>query len=234
MRKLALTAAIVALCDAPAAAADIAGRATVVDGDTIGVEGTVARIRLDGIDAPEGKQTCADAAGKTYLCGPKAAEALAALIGRNGRATCVPKGVDRYKRQIATCTANGVEINREMVRLGWAVDYVKYSGGLYEAEETEARSAKRGMWAGTFEMPWDWRAAQRGVALPQPLLTQRLAQAETTAKSCKDARTCRDAVILWCGGYSRADNDSDGIPCENVCRTLKQVEPIKKEIGCEM
>jgi len=40
-------------------------------------------------------------------------------------------------------------------------------------------------------------------------------------------------VILWCGGYSRADNDDDGIPCENVCRTLKQVEAIKKQIGCE-
>lgn len=51
--------------------------------------------------------------------------------------------------------------------------------------------------------------------------------------SCKSARTCRDAVILWCGGYSRADADDDGIPCENVCRTLAQVERIKKEIGCE-
>jgi len=40
-------------------------------------------------------------------------------------------------------------------------------------------------------------------------------------------------VILWCGGYSRADADDDGIPCENVCRTLEQVERIKKEIDCE-
>ncbi|HWW46523.1 MAG TPA: hypothetical protein VNZ94_01635 [Xanthobacteraceae bacterium] len=40
-------------------------------------------------------------------------------------------------------------------------------------------------------------------------------------------------MILWCGGYSRADADDDGIPCENVCRTLEQVERIKKEIDCE-
>jgi hypothetical protein len=39
-------------------------------------------------------------------------------------------------------------------------------------------------------------------------------------------------VILWCGGYSRADTDADGIPCENVCKTLKQVEAIKTQVGC--
>ena len=58
-------------------------------------------------------------------------------------------------------------------------------------------------------------------------------EATTTATSCKSARTCRDAVILWCGGYSRADANGDGTPCENVCRSRAQVEPIKKEIDCE-
>jgi endonuclease YncB( thermonuclease family) len=27
----------------------------------------------------------------------------------------------------------------------------------YVAAEDEARSAGRGMWAGAFELPWDWR-----------------------------------------------------------------------------
>ena len=50
--------------------------------------------------------------------------------------------------------------------------------------------------------------------------------------SCKAASTCREAVEMWCGGYRRADADGDGIPCENVCRSLNQVEAIKKDIGC--
>jgi hypothetical protein len=51
-------------------------------------------------------------------------------------------------------------------------------------------------------------------------------------RSCKAVSSCREAVIMWCGGYSRADADSDGIPCENVCRSKSQVDAIKDEIGC--
>jgi hypothetical protein len=52
------------------------------------------------------------------------------------------------------------------------------------------------------------------------------------ARSCKAAGTCRVAVQMWCGGYRRADADSDGIPCENVCSSRLEVERIKSEIGC--
>jgi hypothetical protein len=51
-------------------------------------------------------------------------------------------------------------------------------------------------------------------------------------RSCKAVSTCEEAVEMWCGGYSRADGDDDGIPCENVCRSLSQVEVIKKKVGC--
>ena len=52
------------------------------------------------------------------------------------------------------------------------------------------------------------------------------------ARTCRDVSSCREAVILWCGGYRRADGDGDGIPCENVCRSRSQVEAIQEEIGC--
>lgn len=50
--------------------------------------------------------------------------------------------------------------------------------------------------------------------------------------TCKSVSTCEEAVDLWCGGYSRADGDGDGIPCENVCRSKSQVDAIKQRIGC--
>jgi len=52
------------------------------------------------------------------------------------------------------------------------------------------------------------------------------------ARTCKDVRTCEEAVRLWCGGYSRADGDKDGIPCENVCRSKEEVDRIRQRIGC--
>jgi hypothetical protein len=53
------------------------------------------------------------------------------------------------------------------------------------------------------------------------------------AASCKSVSSCEEAVALWCGGYARADGDSDGVPCENVCHSKEQVDEIKKAIGCK-
>ena len=55
----------------PALAADLIGRATVTDGDTL----TVAqqRIRLWGIDAPESAQQCTARNGQAWPCGRRAA-----------------------------------------------------------------------------------------------------------------------------------------------------------------
>jgi endonuclease YncB( thermonuclease family) len=42
-----------------------------------------------------------------------------------------------------------------MVRQGWAV--VFGYGRNYRAEQAEAKAAKRGIWAGTFTTPAEWR-----------------------------------------------------------------------------
>ncbi|WP_099516037.1 thermonuclease family protein [Microvirga ossetica] len=142
-------------------AAPLSGQADVVDGDTLSIRGQSARIRLYGVDTPEGQQTCEDAAGKRYLCGSQAADALAALIGRNGRVSCQEEDRDRYGRIVAVCQANGREINAELIRQGWALEYKQYSDGRYSGDEAEARKAKRGLWAGKFVEPWDWRRGER-------------------------------------------------------------------------
>ncbi|CAN7638666.1 excalibur calcium-binding domain-containing protein [Rhizobium sp. LjRoot254] len=50
--------------------------------------------------------------------------------------------------------------------------------------------------------------------------------------TCKQVSSCEEAVQIWCNGYRRADGDSDGIPCENVCYTLEQVNDIRQQQGC--
>ena len=53
-------------------AENLAGQASVVDGDTLEIHGT--RIRLWGIDAPETTQLCRNDESLQYRCGAKAAK----------------------------------------------------------------------------------------------------------------------------------------------------------------
>ncbi|UWL59243.1 thermonuclease family protein [Brucella pseudintermedia] len=139
--------------------ADLTGRASVIDGDTIEIQGQ--RIRLNGIDAPESWQTCKDAAGKTYRCGKDAAFALADFLDASQPISCLAVSMDRYRRTVADCFRSDREpVNAWMVREGWAVDWVKYSGGAYEREQDAAQSAQRGIWQGDFQMPCEARAAR--------------------------------------------------------------------------
>ncbi len=141
----------------PAHAQQITGQASVIDGDTIEIAGT--RIRLHGIDAPESRQTCQDAAGRDFRCGQKAAFVLADMIGR-ATVICEPRDTDRYSRVVAVCRARGADINRMLVRQGWAVAYREYSRD-YLSDELSAQQAQAGMWAGTFILPSEWRKGQR-------------------------------------------------------------------------
>jgi endonuclease YncB( thermonuclease family) len=130
----------------------ISGIARVIDGDTIEVRGT--RLRLDGIDAPESKQTC-EANGQTYACGEQATKALIALLGARP-VECTETGKDRYQRIIAKCRVEATDLGTWMVEHGWALAFRKYSLA-YVSVEDRARLAKLGIWAGTFVLPENWR-----------------------------------------------------------------------------
>ncbi|MEM1300608.1 MAG: thermonuclease family protein [Pseudomonadota bacterium] len=133
----------------------VSGPARLVDGDTLEVGGQM--VRLFGIDAPETRQTCTSFSGKSFACGTKATEALARLIGQS-RVTCEGEERDSYDRLIGWCRAGGRDTNREMVRLGWAVAFRRYSD-LYLAEELEAAKSGAGLWRGEFQRPSEFRAA---------------------------------------------------------------------------
>jgi endonuclease YncB( thermonuclease family) len=144
---------LVLLCNS-ALAADLAGTAQVIDGDTISIGNT--RIRLWGIDAPEREQPCQGKNGDVYECGRDSAAVLLELT-RDRQVACVERDHDRYGRVVAVCRTESGELNAAMVRRGWAVDYMKYGGGQYRPDEEQARRERLGIWAGRFAMPWVWR-----------------------------------------------------------------------------
>lgn len=128
-----------------------------VDGDSLRSSGQ--DIRLHGIDAPELHQTCLNNIRKDYPCGQEAKRVLAGLIAGKSIA-CAARDTDRYGRIVAVCRVDSLEINAEMVRLGWAIAYKKHRGN-YVREEAEARAARRGLWQGDFEAPDSWRSSNR-------------------------------------------------------------------------
>jgi endonuclease YncB( thermonuclease family) len=67
---------------------------------------------------------------------------------------------DKYRRDVARCRVGSVEINREMVRLGWAVAYDRNNID-YLLAQAAARQARRGLWQGHFELPQEFRSQQR-------------------------------------------------------------------------
>jgi len=70
--------------------------------------------------------------------------------------SCTPVG-ESHDRSVAVCTVEGRDLSEAMVRGGHAVELRQHSRGRYSAAEREARDGKRGLWAGTFERPGQWR-----------------------------------------------------------------------------
>ena len=139
---------------------ELAGTASVIDGDTIDIDGK--RVRLEGIDAPETAQVCRRANGGEWYCGRAAADALAQLVGTR-RVTCRDEGTDKYDRVLGVCSVAGVDINAELVRRGYAWAFVKYSE-RYVKEEAEAKAAAAGIWQGEAEPAWIYRQNRWKVA----------------------------------------------------------------------
>lgn len=177
-----------------ALAADLVGTVSVTDGDTLDLHGE--HLRLHAIDAPESSQVCLDGSGQKYLCGGRAADALDKLVA--GRTvTCTVLGKANWGRLTARCAVGGVDLGAAMVTAGWALAYREY-GLDYVAAEDAARAARRGLWAGTFEEPWAFRAARRATAAtpatPAPVRDPGCCRTCSAGKACGDGCIGADAT----------------------------------------
>ena len=128
------------------------GEAKVIDGDTIHIG--KSKIRLHGIDAPEIDQKCIFN-NQEWECGKNSSLALKEIIG-NHTVKCQINGIDKYNRLIAVCFSEKKNLNKIMVRNGWATAYRYYSKNYIDEEFIAARK-KLGIWKGEFEEPYQFR-----------------------------------------------------------------------------
>lgn len=151
LRCLAFATALVVSSSSGACTGRVVG---ISDGDTIKVmcEGLETKVRLDQVDAPE----------KAQAFGSKAKQVLSDLIfGKVVRLEI--SGTDRYGRTLATVWLADRDINRELIRAGYAWAYLKYlRDESLSKEEGQARSTQRGLWADSDpQPPWEFRREKR-------------------------------------------------------------------------
>lgn len=133
------------------------GRAFIIDGDTLKINGT--KIRLIGVDAPEISQKC-KTHGHVENCGEivklRLVQATSSEI-----TTCYSQGKDFYGRILAECYVNDININKWLLREGLAVYYYNKDFKSYKILETLAKEEKVGLWDSEFQNPKDYRKQQK-------------------------------------------------------------------------
>lgn len=129
------------------------GRVYVVDGDTLTIQNT--QVRLFGIDAPE----------LDHPYGKNAKGALLSLCkGHDVRAEIIDQ--DTHGRTVARCyLADGRDLSAEMVKLGLAIDWAKFSNGQYRS--LELPGVRKKLWLADARQKgrmdvWEKYAAKKG------------------------------------------------------------------------
>lgn len=192
----------------------------VSDGDTITCLENghdQIKVRLNQIDAPEKAQDFGNASKK----------ALSALVF--GKVVGLKtNGKDKYKRTLAEVFIDGKNVNKEMVRTGYAWAYKEYlTDNEYSELERLAQSNSLGLWSMPDPIyPSDFRHGKRKEAKPKaaPVAPNLGVGKPSKGFTCSGKRFCREMnsceeaqFYLNKCGVRRLDGDNDGIPCESLC-----------------
>jgi endonuclease YncB( thermonuclease family) len=124
MKRLLLLIFTLVIVATSAQAAEIKGRARVIDGDTLWV-GRI-KVRLNGIDAPERGKPRYRAATHTLQ------KLVAGEI-----VVCHLNGDKTYDRYVGVCYVGEYDLAASVIASGNALDCARYSGGRYRKYETE-------------------------------------------------------------------------------------------------
>ena len=133
IRLRACTLSLALACLATAATAEplsVSGPAHVIDGDTVDVEGV--RIRLKGVDASE----------RGTERGDDATQIMKGIVG-DSPLRCLLTGEKTRRREVGFCfTADGRDIQREIIEMGAALACPRYDVRYVRFEQAAALAAQ--------------------------------------------------------------------------------------------
>jgi len=195
----------------------------VHDGDTVTIlitNNQQVKIRLAQIDAPEAAQAF----------GQRSRQSLSDMVF-NKSVQVEKETVDKYGRTVGTVIVDGIDVNREQVKRGMAWVYRQYmhDESLMDVED-KARQSKVGLWSDQSQVPpWEYRhngKKSQGIDIDTSskiaTTSPKLRFSCSEKRYCKEMTSCDEAkfYLTQCG-LTQLDRDSDGIPCEKLCRSGK-------------
>lgn len=223
---------LLALLPTLSLAADIPCKVVgVYDGDTFTCLTDAkkqVKVRMAEIDTPESKQPY----------GTRSQQALSSLVFGK-QVTLQVQDTDRYGRTVARAYVSGTDVNAQLVRQGAAWVYRQYNKDRsLIAIENQARAAKRGLWSlpeSERMPPWEWRKAGRDLRRTTSVSAAIIDRptggsvigggAGGSSYSCETRKTCGQMSSCEEAKYQltqcrngRLDGNSDGVPCESLCR----------------
>lgn len=191
----------------------------VADGDTLtclAAGNQQIKVRLNQIDAPERGQAFGQAAKRK----------LSSMVhGKEVRLET--DGTDKYGRTIAEVFSGSLNVNKEMVRTGYAWAFRQYVRDQeYIRLEEQARRASLGLWSEPNPIyPSEYRNGRTAGTVSQQVQPAREPSRNNQGRfTCAGKRFCRQMTscaearfyLTQCG-VRRLDRDGDGRPCESIC-----------------
>lgn len=196
----------------------------VIDGDTVQVKinGKSEVVRLIGIDTPES----VDPRKPVQCFSIEATQRAKELLPTGKRVTLESDPTqgdkDKYNRLLRYIfLEDGTNFSKSMISDGYAHEYTfqvpyRYME-VFKETETEAREAKRGLWADDACL-----VVVTPTTVAPTVATQNNISGGYSCGSktkCGEMASCAEAMYyLNTCGVSRLDGDKDGVPCETLCK----------------
>lgn len=189
----------------------------VKDGDSITVlrSAGLVTVHLHGLDAPERAQPYGD----------EAAAFLREQVGGR-RVQIRVRDYDQIGRPVATVLRDGINVNEQMLRAGFAWYrwwYVEYTPDAARNQRLvhRARQADRGLWAQPAPTPpWAWRDKDPAISFDKSGPTGLRYDTEGRPRNCDDFDTQQQAQRFLEAALPSVtealDTDGDGMACEGL------------------
>lgn len=196
----------------------------VIDWDTVSLRSNIWKkivVRMIWIDSPESYKTrywyieCYWDESKKYLKNQIEWKKVYLMFDKSQWKQ------GKYGRTLAYLLLDGININWEMIKKGFAWEYTyknKYFFSKdFKKNQKYAKNNKLWLWSDK-TCKWSRKQISQKIIKKKNIIINNIQYSCSSKKYCSQIKTCDEAnYFLHTCKLKRLDRDKDGIPCESIC-----------------